>query len=219
MGELLNSEKSRNIKRLLNFIYKTLLLVILYFIAFIIANIEIPRFAFFNNINPAWIVTDIENDFLVIIFFFLLLKTKIGRRYIHLLSVAPLRNKKSYVWIFLSLFTTYLIIEMVSGSNFQFRVFSLDFLSYLILLIRVLVIVPIAEEFMYRGLLVLVPSKRIKFLMLLVSSIVFASFHDDPTLIIWLGLSLGILAIRFNNIWIPIIAHALWNLFVTFFAL
>ncbi|KOS61635.1 CPBP family intramembrane metalloprotease [Lysinibacillus agricola] len=218
MRELLNSEKSRNMKKLLNFIYKTLLLVILYFMSFIIANIEMPRFDFLNNINPAWVVIDIENDFLVIIFFVLLLKT-IGKKYIYLFSIEPLKNNKSYVWIVLSLFATYLIIEMVSGSNFQLRIFTMDFLSYLVLLLRVLIIVPIAEEFMYRGLLVLIPSKRIKYLMLLVSSIVFALFHDDPTLIIWLGLSLGILAIRFNNIWIPIIAHALWNLFVSFFAL
>ncbi|WP_445506481.1 lysostaphin resistance A-like protein [Niallia sp. 03190] len=82
------------------------------------------------------------------------------------------------------------------------------------LLFRVTVLVPIQEELLYRGLLILVPSKRIKYLMLIVSSILFAIIHSNPFQMVWLGL--GFLAIRFNNIWIPIIAHAIWNLLATF---
>ena len=104
----------------------------------------------------------------------------------------------------------------VSGLTFYSS--PLEFPYFILLLIRVVIIVPIEEEFVYRGLLLLIPYNKIKYLMLIVSSVIFALIHDDPYKIIWLSLGLGILGIRFNNIWIPIIAHSIWNLLASFFA-
>lgn len=101
-------------------------------------------------------------------------------------------------------------------SFLPFKVPELPPLYLLLLLYRVCVLVPIGEEFLYRGLLLLVPSHKIRYIMLIVSSILFASIHSNPYEIIWLGLGLGILAIRFNTIWVPIVAHALWNLMATY---
>ncbi|MGD7024830.1 CPBP family glutamic-type intramembrane protease [Rossellomorea vietnamensis] len=56
------------------------------------------------------------------------------------------------------------------------------------MLYRVCVLVPIGEEFLYRGLLLMVPSHRIRYVMLIISSIIFASIHSNPYETIWRSL-------------------------------
>jgi len=172
--------------------------------------VEIPQIPFFKG--------NIKNSLVTILFFLLLLLT-IGKKYTYLFKIEPLKSGVTYVWIIIALIAVYFMMYLFTDvKGILYYSSPLKFSYFVLLLIRLVIIVPIEEEIVYRGLLLLVPYKKIKYLMLVVSSIIFALIHDDPLKIIWLALGLGILGIRFNNIWIPIIAHGLWNLFVSFFA-
>ncbi len=186
---------------------KSLLFVLLFGITFLIENAKL------QNINPDSVYFKFENRILVILFLLILLIT-IGKKYIYLLNTEPIKKMESYVWIIITLFVIYI---MMGFENIEFRLFSLGFSYYVLQLVGVVILVPIQEEFLYRGFLLLVPNQKIKYLMLIISSIIFALLHDNPMQFFWMGLGFGILAIRFNNIWIPIITHAIWNLVASFF--
>jgi uncharacterized protein len=216
-SEISVSEENKNGK-IAGIIRKSLLLIFLFFIAFFISNVDIPQMPFFKGIYPNFVVLNIENSLLTILFFLLLLMT-IGKKYTYLFKIEPLKIGVTYVWIILAIITVYLMMYLFTDvKGILFYLSQLKTSYFILLLIRVVIIVPIEEELVYRGLLLLVPNKKIKYFMLVVSSIIFALIHEDPLKIIWLALGLGILGIRFNNIWIPIIAHGLWNLLVSFFA-
>lgn len=189
----------------------------MYCVTFFISNVDIPQLPFLKEIYPVFVVLNIENSLLTILFWLIILKI-IGKNYTYLFRIDPLKNKVTYVWIIITLIAVFLMMLLFTEvSGIAYYSSPLQFSYFVLLLVRVVIIVPIQEEFVYRGLLLLVPSKKIKYFMLVVSSIIFALFHEDPSKIIWLALGFGILGLRFNNIWIPIIAHALWNLFVSFF--
>ncbi|WP_407652074.1 CPBP family intramembrane glutamic endopeptidase [Aquibacillus koreensis] len=116
-------------------------------------------------------------------------------------------------------FIELLFLQTIDGFiNFgSFRLLPLSITQYLQFVFILSIIFPIQEELLYRGLLILIPSQRIKYLMLFISSLLFAFIHAEPTFQFFLGLGLGILAIRFNNILVPIFAHSLWNLFNSLF--
>lgn len=198
------------------FIKKTALLITLTTIAFLIENSKLPEL-FLKEI-PDPLKFKMENRLAVILFFIVLLVI-FRKEYTHLFQVSVLKDKKTYAWILSVLMVVYLLMKATTGFQGAFLLFKSPELSplYLIILLyRVCVLVPIGEEFLYRGLLLLVPTVKIRYIMLILSSVFFASVHSNPTEIVWLGFGLGILAIRFNSIWVPIIAHAAWNLLATF---
>ncbi|MGF2616285.1 CPBP family intramembrane metalloprotease [Rossellomorea vietnamensis] len=200
----------------LSLLKKTALLISLTAIAFLLEVIKLPEL-FLKEI-PDPLRFKMENRIAVILFFMVLLVI-FRKRYDYLFQVNVLKDKRTYAWIFSVLTSVYILMKASSGFQgpfLPFRVPELSLLYLLILLYRVCVLVPIAEEFLYRGLLLLVPSQRIRYVMLIVSSVFFASLHSNSFETIWLGLGLGILAIRFQNIWVPIIAHTLWNLMATY---
>ncbi|MEK4521232.1 CPBP family intramembrane glutamic endopeptidase [Psychrobacillus sp. FSL W7-1493] len=207
-----NSPNKRGITR------KTFLFFFVFLLTFYISNVEIPQLPFFKGIYPEFVVLNIENSLLTILFLSILLLT-IGKKYTYLFKFEPLKKGITYIWVFGTILLIYIMMVLftnVSGLTFYSSPLELPY--FILLLIRVVIIVPIEEEFVYRGLLLLIPYNKIKYLMLIVSSVIFALIHDDPYKIIWLSLGLGILGIRFNNIWIPIIAHSIWNLLASFFA-
>lgn len=216
-SELLVS-KQNNRRRKRGFFRKTFLFFLVFLLTFYISNVEIPQLPFLKGIYPKFVVLNIENSLLTILFLSILLMT-IGKKYTYLFNVEPLKKEKTYIWIFATIVMIYVMMVLFTDvSGLIFYSSPLEFSYFILLLIRVVIIVPIEEEFVYRGLLLLIPSNKIKYLMLIVSSIIFALVHDDPYKLIWLSLGLGILGIRFNNIWIPIIAHSIWNLLASFFA-
>ncbi|MEK3977314.1 type II CAAX endopeptidase family protein [Psychrobacillus sp. FSL K6-2684] len=216
-SELLVSKKNNRMNKR-GIIRKSFLFLFVSLLTFYISNVEIPQLPFFKKIYPEFVVLNIENSLLTILFLSILLIT-IGKKYTYLFKFEPLKEGKTYIWIFITILLVYIMMFLFTDvSGLTFYSSPLNFSYFILLLIRVVIIVPIEEEIVYRGLLLLVPSNKIKYLMLIVSSFIFALIHDDPYKIIWLSLGLGILGIRFNNIWIPIIAHSIWNLFVSFFA-
>lgn len=201
----------------LSILKKTILLITLALISFLLENLKLPKFIFLKDF-PESLTFKIENR-IVVIGFFILLFLVCGKKYKHVFNITLLKDKKSYVWIFIVLLAVIILKQASMGFPDSFGMIKTPQLHpvyLLILLFRVTVLVPIQEELLYRGLLILIPSKRINYLMLIFSSILFAFIHSDPFQMVWLGLGLGFLAIRFNNIWIPIIAHLIWNLLATF---
>lgn len=142
-----------------------------------------------------------------------------GKRYSYLFRVDPLKQLSTYAWIFgtltlvvicLVLFTEYTGIHNYSSNR--------SYVQFGFLFLQVVLLVPIVEELIFRGFLLLIPHPKLKYLMFVVSTLSFAMIHENPEVILWLSLGFGTLAIRFNNLWVPIIAHMLWNLFASFFA-
>ncbi|MFT8323531.1 MAG: CPBP family intramembrane glutamic endopeptidase [Bacillus sp. (in: firmicutes)] len=202
----------------LSMLKKAILLISITLISFLLENLKFPKFIFFLKDIPESLTFKIENR-IVVIGFVIVLFLVCGKQYKHLFNITLLKDKKSYVWIFFVLVAVVILKQASMGFPGSFGMIKMPQLHpfhLLIVLFRVAVLVPIQEELLYRGLLILVPSKRIQYLMLIVSSILFASIHSNPFQMVWLGFGLGFLAIRFNNIWIPIIAHAIWNLLATF---
>ena len=199
---------------------KTLLLMFLFLIAFLLESIVLPeQLIILEDTLPATnVIFKLQNRILVIVFFLLLiLITK--KKYLYLFKLDPLKRKETYLWIMGILIFKFMMINIMEGFNSigSFALFPFSFSEYLQLLMIVALIVPLQEELLYRGLLLLVPSQKIKYLMLIISSVAFALIHPTPTTAFWLGLGNGVVAIRFNNLLVPLIVHSLWNIFVTFY--
>lgn len=90
-------------------------------------------------------------------------------------------------------------------------------------LVRVLVLTPISEEFIFRGGLLLCPrfllrksryARVFTVLLLFFSAAAFALVHavGQPMLhAFWMGLCLGAAALSENSLWCSVILHAAWN--------
>ncbi|WP_136035738.1 CPBP family intramembrane glutamic endopeptidase [Bacillus salacetis] len=199
------------------FLLKTLQLMGLYLLAFLLESVIIPQLTFIQDSLPEFTGRHKVQNRIIVILFLLTLLLTIGKKYYYLFSTEPLKAKESYVWTSATIIAIYIIMQSTGFITIaEIRLFPLDPGDYLQLLFIVVILVPIQEEFLYRGLLLLVPDHKVKYLMLIVSSILFALLHHDPFAFFWMGMGYGILAIRFKNIWVPILAHALWNLAVSF---
>ncbi|MDX8344944.1 CPBP family intramembrane glutamic endopeptidase [Rossellomorea sp. YZS02] len=197
---------------------KTVMLLTIFFIAFGLENVKLPDDVYFIQGIPRTLMFKLENRLFVLTFFIILLLIY-RRKYHHVFSLDVLKDRKMYVWVIITLMCVTFLKQASIGFEDTFGLIRLPQLStfhLFFLLLNVCLIVPIQEELLYRGLLIIVPSKRWKVVMLISSSITFALLHTYPLQIIWLGLGLGVLALRFNNLWVPIIAHSLWNLLVTY---
>ncbi|MCA1057512.1 CPBP family intramembrane metalloprotease [Rossellomorea aquimaris] len=197
---------------------KTFMFLTIFLIAFLLESTKLPDYFYFIQGIPRALMFKLENRLLVLIFFMILILIY-RKKYEKVFSLDILKDKKMYVWITVTLVCVTFLKQTSIGFEDTFGLIRLPQLSTLhlfFLLLNVCLIVPIQEEILYRGLLILVPSNRLRVVMLIISSITFALLHTDPLQIIWLGLGLGVLAIRFNNIWVPIIAHSIWNLLVTY---
>jgi membrane protease YdiL (CAAX protease family) len=195
---------------------KTLLLMFLFLIAFLLENIVLPeQLIILEDTLPASnVIFKLQNRVLVIVFFLLLILIT-RKKYLYLFKLDPLKRKETYIWVM-----GILIFQFtMEGFNLagSFALFPFSFSEYLQLLIIVALIAPLEEELLYRGLLLLVPSQKIRYLMLIISAVAFALIHSIPINALWLGLGTGFLAIRFNNLLVPLIVHSLWNIFVTFY--
>jgi uncharacterized protein len=179
---------------------------------------KLPDYVLLIQGIPRALMFKLENRILVLTFFIILLLIY-GKKYKNVFTLAVLKDKKIYIWITITLLCVTFFKQASVGFEDTFGLIRLPQLStfhLFFLILNVCLIVPIQEELLYRGLLIIVPFKRWKVVMFIFSSITFALLHTYPLQIIWLGLGLGVLALRFNNIWVPIIAHSLWNLLVTY---
>jgi uncharacterized protein len=95
-----------------------------------------------------------------------------------------------------------------------------NWLMFALALPGVMLIAPIAEEYIFRGLLfnALIHTPLGKFGAVLISATLFALMHrlsPAPWLFVgalfFMGLILGVLLLRFGSLWVPIACHVLWN--------
>lgn len=192
-----------------------ILILVIFFIGLFISGIQIPeQFVLIKStISEEIYIAKLQNKLLVIMYFVILLVLIAKKEYYAICYLFPLKKKRTYLWI-VGVLTTVVLIQ---HHPFSFHLLPLDFFEYMQLLIIITIITPIYEELMFRGLLILVPPKKFSYPMLIISSVVFASFHPNFWDALILGIALGILAIRFRNLLVPIIAHSLWNLFAIFY--
>lgn len=92
-----------------------------------------------------------------------------------------------------------------------------DILSFLIIIVSVVVIAPIVEEIIFRGLLLrgLEKKYRLAILPIIYSSILFTAIHGLPSFFIQIfliGMVLGFLSIKFNSVFPGIVLHSINNL-------
>ena len=86
-----------------------------------------------------------------------------------------------------------------------------------LLVVQAFIVAPVAEEFVYRGVLMMTLLKEIGIIgALALSSVIFAVVHlpSEPQAVIslfLLGMALGYIAYRTRSLLAPIIAHALFN--------
>lgn len=135
------------------------------------------------------------------------------KKYFHFFSITPLKKKKTYYWI-IGLLSTIILLQQ---QPLTFKILPLNGMEYVQLFFILCIVVPIEEELLYRGLLILVPSPKFRYVMLIIASLLFAFIHASFFSSLLLGLALGILSIRFRNILVPIVAHSLWNTYSIFF--
>ncbi|WP_409254334.1 lysostaphin resistance A-like protein [Bacillus sp. SCS-153A] len=180
-----------------------------------ISGIQLPdQFIFIKSTIPEDIYkTKLQNQLFVILYFVILLILISRKEYYSFFNLSPLKKKSTYVWM-VGLLALVLFI--------QHHPFSLYFLpisafEYIQLLIITSILVPIYEELLFRGVLILVPPEKLRYPMLIMSSVLFASLHSNFLDAFILGVALSILAIRFRNLLVPMVAHSLWNLFATFY--
>ena len=88
------------------------------------------------------------------------------------------------------------------------------YLSHALMLILVLAIAPVVEEFIFRGILLQRwATKWGVGKALLASSLLFGLLHpNNPIGLTLFGLAMGLLYIRTRSLWVPIVFHALNNL-------
>ncbi len=79
--------------------------------------------------------------------------------------------------------------------------------------VSLVILAPLLEEFMFRGLLLHRWSKKWGILRaVLMSSILFGVLHPDPLGAVVFGIAMCILYLRTQTLWLPVICHALNNL-------
>ncbi|WP_436371595.1 CPBP family intramembrane glutamic endopeptidase [Cytobacillus sp. BC1816] len=198
----------------LNIAGKTTLFILIVIIGYFLRGIKISeQFIFITDTLPEGSFSfQLQNRvllmlFLIIVFFIL------GKKYNYLFSVSPLKKKVTYFWIF----GVMALVILLMHQPLSFHLLPLQFDEYIQFLIIVCIIVPFEEEFFYRGMLLLIPYRKLQYVMLIISSLLFALIHSAVFSTLLLGLALGTLAIRFRNLWVPILAHSLWNAFSMFF--
>ncbi|RBP87624.1 CAAX prenyl protease-like protein [Cytobacillus firmus] len=198
----------------LNIAGKTTLFILIVIIGYFLRGIKISeQFIFITDTLPEGSFSfQLQNRvllmlFLIIVFFIL------GKKYNYLFSVSPLKKKVTYFWIF----GVMALVILLMHQPLSFHLLPLQFDEYIQFLIIVCIIVPFEEEFFYRGMLLLIPYRKLQYVMLIISSLMFALIHSAVFSTLLLGLALGTLAIRFRNLWVPILAHSLWNAFSMFF--
>ncbi|QFT87584.1 CAAX amino terminal protease self- immunity [Bacillus sp. THAF10] len=193
---------------------KFFLFITIFVVGFLLSAIKLPEhFILISDTLPEGNLNFKVQNRLSVIIFFVLLLLLFGKKYIGMFSIAPLKKKGTYLWI-IGLLVVALFLQF---QPFSFRLLPFTFGEYLQLFFILVIIAPIEEELFYRGLLILIPSTKIKYIMLIISSVLFGLIHAAFWGSFIIGLVLGILAIRYRNILVTIVAHSLWNTFAMFF--
>lgn len=212
MKPLLNEPKTSTF--FLHATGKIALFLFIVLICYILRGIQIPeQFTFLPDPLPEG-ATDFQmQNRILLVLFLLCLHFFTGKRHQILFRISPLKRISTYFWILGLL----LMVILLLHKPLTFHLLPFKFMDYIQLLIITCILVPIEEELFYRGILLLIPYRQLRYVMLIISSLLFAFTHSAAFSALLLGLVLGTLALRFRNLLVPILAHFLWNLFSLFF--
>ncbi|WP_440897757.1 lysostaphin resistance A-like protein [Amphibacillus sp. Q70] len=143
--------------------------------------------------------------------------------------LAALKEWQTYLYIvgayFVVYFAQYLIFDVfqweVSGSQvdlFGLNQIDLGLMNIFLLVIAFVVIAPVLEETLFRGLIFGFLSKKIGFIgALLASSIIFGLLHPGHQLSTTImGMAFVIIYLKTKSLWTPILLHMIWNALATY---
>lgn len=206
--------KPKPAKPSLNISGKIALFLLIVFIGYFLRGIKIPeQFIFITDTLPEGPFSFQLQNRVILMLFLITVFFIAGKKYKDLFSVSPLKKKGTYIWII----GVMSLVILLMHQPLSFHLLPLQFGEYIQFFMIVCIIVPIEEELFYRGLLLLIPYRKLQYVMLIISSLLFALIHSAGFSTLLLGLALGVLALRFRNLWVPILAHSLWNVFSMFF--
>ena len=133
------------------------------------------------------------------------------------------------VWLLFSLgviFVTFALIPLILPSSMKFlseylgstesQAVPMPLYSYFWEIFAFVIIGPVAEEFIFRGVLLHVLAAKHKIgLSVLMSSLVFGLLHIHPVITSAKGIFYALLYIKYRSLFVPIFAHAINNAIVT----
>ena len=163
------------------------------------------------NFDSTWVY------FIIVLFFIYKLKNHFNDAILDFKEVFNTQNLKSILLItVLNIFLSYLCLYIADFILIDFFSFNTLFQSVLgVSLFSIIIISPISEELIFRGVFynrlnLVIPT----IIAILISAILFASLHSFGSLFssFVFALSMSILYIKTDNIFVPITAHFLNNL-------
>lgn len=145
------------------------------------------------------------------------------------MSLKPLKNVMTYVWIFLGIglilgaqILVFEVLQLETPNNqdqlFGITADNFTLVKYIFLFVIVALITPIKEELLFRGFLLrFFQAKYAKaWLGIFISSTVFGILHPGYPLVgAVMGLVFGGLYLKTNSIVVPIVTHIIWNTYVS----
>ncbi|MDN7242191.1 type II CAAX endopeptidase family protein [Planococcus sp. N028] len=167
---------------------------------------QLDRIDFGRGFHP-------ESSLVVIVFVFCIYYIFFKSTIKEYFSLKPFAHVKTYIGILLFLLVVFVIEHAESNFNyiFQFNFHPFFFSEYAILYLITAIITPIEEELVFRAPLLLLFKKKSRYVWLLFSCIWFTLIHQDSLFALIFSLGLSLLTLKYKNIWIPILAHVLWN--------
>ncbi len=213
-------ENKNDIKNRWGFsIVKAIAYVLLFSTIFILQNIRYPdefrfiskhldRIDFGREFYP-------EGSLLVIFLFLLVFLIFFKRKLTVYFSIKPLKKVNTYIWITSFLLLIFLLEHSSTGFKyiFQINIHPFYLTEYAILFLMTSIITPLEEELVFRSPLLFMFNNKFRYLWLIISISWFTLIHNDAIFALLFSIGLSFLTIKFKNLWVPIVAHLIWNLY------
>lgn len=132
------------------------------------------------------------------------------------LSFKPLSGFRSWIFICAFFLLIYLseYLRQPLFYSLQISIPSFSLSEYMAFALTVVIIAPLSEELIFRGPLLFLLRGRRRYLFLIISTFWFVLIHDDLIFGTLFSFGLSFLTLRFKNLSVPIVAHAIWNFYV-----
>jgi len=132
------------------------------------------------------------------------------------LSIRPLLKVVTWIFIFFFLMLIYMseYLRQPFFYSLQLSMPLFTFTEYIAFALTVVIIAPVSEELIFRGPLLFWFRNKSKYLFIIISMFWFVVIHGDVIFGALFSLGLSFLTLRFKNLSVPIIAHAIWNFYI-----
>jgi uncharacterized protein len=156
-----------------------------------------------------------EGSLIVIVLVLLIYLIFYKEKLLKYFSVKPLYSFKPFIWITGFFLLIFVIEHAQTGFEyiFQTNIHPFYLSEYAILFLIISIIAPLEEELVFRSPLIFLFGNKSRYVWLILSCFWFTLVHKDPIFAISFSLGLSVLTIKFKNLWVPIIAHLIWNLY------